>query len=158
LSNRLTRQYHPNHAPKPTSEFRRFYESFSDRIPLALAICVNGDWNDPEIADLVRSAATAPSVEGSMLQCLIGVDEETDPTSASSTPQQGVVPSSAAPSPSTSYNPFHPKAASQTDPASSPCTHAHGDLNLLVVDRAFIPSTATAVAPAVAMRTTNCGG
>jgi hypothetical protein len=112
----------------PTSEFRRFYESISDRNQLALAIYVNGDWNDPEIADLVSFAATAASVEGAILQCLIGLDDEPEPTPARSvTPQQGAVPLSAAPTPSTSYNPFHPKAASETDPASSPCTHAYGD-------------------------------
>src|SRR4051812_19633334 len=75
------------------SEYRRFYESISDRDQLALALCERGDWNDPEIADLVSRAATSLSGNGEFLRIMIGTIDEQQSEPRSSASQQIAAPS-----------------------------------------------------------------
>jgi hypothetical protein len=56
---------------EPRSAFRSYYDSIGDRDQLARAIVVNGDWGDPEIAHLVRRAATSQTADGYLLCCLL---------------------------------------------------------------------------------------
>lgn len=74
------------------SAHRAYYDSFYDRDQLARAIAVNGDWDDPEISDLVRRAATSLTADGYHLRCMI--DDEMDPE-----PQRASRPSVASHSP-----------------------------------------------------------
>lgn len=141
VRSRLT-QTPPEDAPKAAhaTEARgvtpSYYESFYDRDQLASAIRVNGDWDAPEIADLVRRAASSPTIDGQFLRCLLDDDMKLPfnaPNVASAMtrtrppapPMVPPPPSSATASPSATINPFGVQAASS---AAKPLEPAQVDL------------------------------
>jgi hypothetical protein len=83
------------------SGLRSYYDDFFDRDQLARAINVNGDWDDPQITDLVRRAAGSPTADGQRLRCMID-DElglESQQACPSLTASRSATPTSALASP-----------------------------------------------------------
>lgn len=61
---------------------RSYYASFYDRDQLARAINVNGDWDDQDIADLVRRGASSPTADGHRLRCMLDDEIKPEPPKA----------------------------------------------------------------------------
>jgi hypothetical protein len=83
------------------SALRSHYDDFFDRDQLARAINVNGDWDDPQITDLVRRAASSPTADGQRLRCMIDDELDLEPQQArpSPTASRSATPTSALSSP-----------------------------------------------------------
>jgi hypothetical protein len=108
---------------------------------LACAIAANGDWDDPELADLVDYAATDPD-KGAFLRCVTSKDDEPEQASRAFMSEENEAPLAAAP---TSCNPFASQVVSKQAPGTSPSSAKKLPSNVLYdpFRNVLLPSSAT---------------